>query len=94
MTIGWLPEALADLERVCEFLVEKDPAAAARALGGIEGAADRLEELPEIGQPMGDGTGRRQRFVPFGAGAYVLRYRVHYDDIVVIRVWHSREERK
>ena len=42
---------------------------------------------------MSDGTGRRQLFVPFGAGAYVLRYRIHHDDIVVIRAWHSRETR-
>jgi plasmid stabilization system protein ParE len=26
----WLPEALADLERLYDFLIEKDPAAAAR----------------------------------------------------------------
>ena len=31
--------------------------------------------------------------IPFGAGAYVLRYRVHDDTVVVIRVWHNREAR-
>jgi len=93
VTLLWLPEALGDLERLHRFLVEKDPAAASRALRAIESAADRLEGLPEIGQPMRDATGRRQLFVPFGAGAYVLRYRIHHDDIVVIRVWHSREAR-
>ena len=77
MTVGWLPEALADLERVYEFLHQKDPAAAARALRTIELAAARLAELPEVGQPMCDRTGRRQLFIPFGAGAYVLRYRIH-----------------
>ena len=91
MTVLWLPEALADLERVCEFLVERDSTAAMRALRAIEAATDRLDALPEIGQPIGDRTGRRQLFVAFGAGAYVLRYRLHHNDIVVIRVWHSRE---
>ena len=94
MRVGWLPEALADLERVHEFLHQRDPAAAARALQAIELAASRLAELPEIGRPMGDGTGRKQLFIPFGAGAYVLRYRSHYGDIVIIRVWHSRERRE
>lgn len=94
MTVAWLPEAVDDLERVHEFLHERDRAAAARALRLIERAAVQLAELPEVGQPMGDGTGRRQLFVRFGAGAYVLRYRVHYDDIVIIRVWHSREARE
>ena len=27
---------------------------------------------------MGDGTERRELFVPFGAGACVLRYRLHH----------------
>ncbi len=42
---------------------------------------------------MDDETKRRELFVPFGAGAYVLRYRIHDDTIVVILAWHSREER-
>ena len=41
---------------------------------------------------MGDDTDRRELLVLFGAGAYVLRYRVHRDAVVIIRVWHSREE--
>jgi hypothetical protein len=33
-------------------------------------------------------------FVAFGAGAYVLRYRIDQaGSPVVIRVWHSRESR-
>jgi plasmid stabilization system protein ParE len=93
MRIFWLPEALADLERVYDFLIEKDPAAAERAVRTIESGADRLAEFPEIGRPMGDDTGRRELFVPLGAGAYVLRYRLYHDTVFVIRVWHSREER-
>ena len=40
---------------------------------------------------MDDDTGRRELVVPFGAGAYVLRYRVHRDTVIIIRVWHNRE---
>ncbi|OWV80272.1 hypothetical protein ATY77_26000 [Rhizobium sp. R634] len=37
----------------------------------------------------------RQLFVPFGKSAYVLRYRIHEeaDTLVVVRVWHGREQR-
>ncbi|GMR22257.1 MAG: hypothetical protein BMS9Abin37_0593 [Acidobacteriota bacterium] len=42
---------------------------------------------------MGDDTGRRELIIPFGAGAYILRYRIHRDAVVIIRVWHSREAR-
>jgi hypothetical protein len=43
---------------------------------------------------MDDDTGRRELFVPFGVGAYVLRYRLTGENLVVIRVWHSRESRE
>ena len=93
MRILWLPEALTDLERLYDFLVEKDPAAAERAIRTIEGGADSLSEFPERGRPMGDETDHRELFVPFGASAYVLRYRLHHNTVFLIRVWHSREER-
>jgi plasmid stabilization system protein ParE len=49
---------------------------------------------PRLGRPMPDETGRRELFIAFGAGAYVLRYVLEGDDkIVVIRVRHSRESR-
>lgn len=93
MRILWLPEALADLERLYDFVVERDPAAAERVIRTIEEGAERLGALPELGRSMGDETGRRELFLPFGAGAYVLRYRLQQDAVVIIRVWHSREER-
>jgi len=43
---------------------------------------------------MPDETGRRELFMAFGAGAYVLRYMPEKTGVVVIRVWHSREERR
>jgi plasmid stabilization system protein ParE len=59
----------------------------------IDRGADSLAAFPELERPMGDDTGRRELFVPFGASAYVLRYRIHHNTVVIIRVWHSREER-
>ena len=94
MRILWLPEALVDLERLYDFLlVEREPAAAERAIRTIEDGADRLGEWPERGRAMDDDTGRRELVVPFGAGAYVLRYRLYQDTVVILRVWHNREER-
>lgn len=93
MHIVWLPETRDDILRLYDFLVDINPAAAARALQAIVRGADMLAENPEIGRPMSDGTRRRELFVPFGASAYVLRYRIENETIVVIRVWHGREER-
>lgn len=93
MRVLWLPEALDDLERLFEFLLERDPVAAERAMSAIASGAESLAEFPERGRPMGDETGRRELLIPFGAGAYVLRYRLLREEAVIIRVWHSREER-
>jgi plasmid stabilization system protein ParE len=55
----------------------------------------RLELFPERGRPSGT-PGIRELIVPFGRSAYLLRY-VHLaaaDEVVILRVWHAREERK
>ncbi len=93
MKLRWLPAAFQDIERLYKFLVEKNPKAAAQAMEIILDGAEGLEDMPEIGRPMNDGTGRRECYLPFGTGAYVLRYRLDGEAIVIIRVWHSREHR-
>jgi plasmid stabilization system protein ParE len=93
MRLVWLPEAQADIQRLYAFLREKSPGAAERAIRAIQLGAQRLLAFPHPGRRMDDETERREVSVPFGAGAYVLRYRMHEETLVVIRVWHSREER-
>ena len=93
--LKWLPEAIEDVERLYTFLKEKDIEAVKRAVDRIIEGADLLKTSPRLGRPMVDGTERREVFVAFGAGAYVLTYMLESDDIVtIIRVWHSRENRQ
>lgn len=90
--LKWLPEALRDLERLHRFLAGKSPAAARRAATAILEGAALLGEHPEAGRRLDDA--RREWFVPFAAGAYVLRSRLDPEgDPVVIRGWHSRDDR-
>jgi len=93
MRLVWLPEARIDIERLYGFLLEETPLAAERAVRVIRRGGDLLLEHPSAGRPMDDETARRELFIPFGASAYVLRYRIHGETIVVLRVWHSREVR-
>lgn len=93
--IKWLPEALDDIARLHSFLREKSPEAAARATKAILQGANLLVASPGLGRAMPDDTQRRELFLPFASGAYVLRYRVEEPDTaVIIRVWHSREHRE
>ncbi len=82
-----------DIERLYAFLYEKNPEAAARAAQGILDGSRYLEKMPDMGRPMQDDTGRREYFIPFGAAAYILRYRRDQDAVIILRVWHSRENR-
>ncbi len=91
-TLKWLPEALADLDRRLGFLRERDRRAAQRAAATVRRHADGLRASPAIGTPLRDGSTRRELVIPFGARAYVLRYRLDAEgNVVVIRVWHGRE---
>ena len=94
MRVVWLPEARDDVRRLYDFLIEKDARAAERAVRTIRLGATRLREIPNIGRRIEDESGRRELFLPFGVGAYVLRYRVEGELIVIVRVWHSREARQ
>ncbi|MCF6256167.1 MAG: type II toxin-antitoxin system RelE/ParE family toxin [Gammaproteobacteria bacterium] len=93
MRVRWLPEAWQDTQRLYDFLIQQDPCAAGRAMEALLDGTDRLAEMPEIGRPMGDDTNRRELYLPFGAGAYVLCYIIDSDCVVIIRVWHGREQR-
>ena len=89
----WLPEAKQDIARLHEFLKNKSPDAASRMVDLLLNGADKLMDFPEMGKPLGDELKRRELFLAFGAGAYVVRYILTENNIVVIRVWHSREMR-
>ena len=60
MRVLWLPEAIDDVERLFDFLIEKDATAAERAVRTISSSAEKLQDLPQIGRPMDDDTGRRE----------------------------------
>jgi len=86
--------ALADIQRLHEFLASKDAAAAQTAVAVIDRAAQSLLDLPQRGRPSGI-SGIRELLVPFGRSAYLLRYGIAADreSIVILRVWHCREKR-
>lgn len=92
--IVWRERALEDIARLYDFLFEKNEEAATKAAQVILRGSSLLEESPRLGRPMADGTGRRELFIPFGAGFYVLRYFFTNDIVIVVRVWHGREDRK
>jgi plasmid stabilization system protein ParE len=92
--VVWRERALGDIDRLYDFLFEKNKEAAAKAAQIILRGSSLLEESPQLGRPMADGTKRRELFIPFGSGYYVLRYFLTSDTIIIVRVWHGLENRK
>ncbi len=93
MELIWLPESRDDIGRLYDFLIDVNPSAAARAVRLIQKGAQALRDQPELGRPMDDPSKRRELVLPFGASAYVIRYRITEQTIVIIRIWHGREDR-
>jgi addiction module RelE/StbE family toxin len=83
--------AVEDLERVVDFLADRNAAAAVETLDLIEEAVSVLARHPEIGRPAE--AGLRELVISRGRTGYVALYAVEEaDDVVLIlTVRHQRE---
>ena len=91
--VRWLKQALSDLDRLLAFLKPLNEAAAHRALRKIQAAGSSLGKTPYQGVALRDQTGRRKLMVPFGKSGYVIYYILEHDTVVIIGVFHGREDR-
>jgi plasmid stabilization system protein ParE len=84
-------EALADLERLVDFLIEAAPDAAVAALDSILAALDLLRDHPLLGHRLD--RIRRELVISHGATGYVAAYRYQpgRDLVRVLRIRHQRE---
>ena len=83
--------ARVSLERLHDFLAEKNPDAARRAIDTILEKLRALEQFPRLGPVDPDRPDVRQLFMPFGSAGYVARYRIREDVVLVLAVRHMRE---
>jgi plasmid stabilization system protein ParE len=91
MRLIWSSKASSDLVRLSEFLMAVNPAAAARVTLMLTHAPERLLQAPRIGQRLASfGPLEVRRLI---VDRYEFRYELRGDEIVVLRVWHTREER-
>ena len=91
-SLKWTPRALADVQRLHRFLVEKNPDAAMRAVRTIRGGVRILARQPRIGHPA-DGMDPefREWLIPFGQSGYLVLYRIDAGAVVLLAVRHGRE---
>jgi plasmid stabilization system protein ParE len=91
MRLKWSGKALDDIERLYDFLAKVNKSAAAQTALSLVAAAARLIENPRIGESLDEFAPLEVRRIL--VGRYEIRYQVESDNIYVLRLWHTREDR-
>jgi len=91
MKINWTSKALSDLVRLYEFLAVKNKQAAAHTVQSLSAAPDRLLDQARIGEKLDEFDPREVRRIVIGR--YEMRYEIQDSIIIVLRIWHTREDR-
>ena len=91
MKIVWTVVANGDLQRLHAFLAPHAPAAAAKIVQALVQAPDRLLEFPRLGMKLFVYEPREVRRII--VGDYELRYEIANEAIIILRLWHHREDR-
>jgi plasmid stabilization system protein ParE len=83
--------ALADLERLFEFIAKQDPARARKQVVSVRQAFELLTDHPLLGREAEEG--RRELILSRGRYGYIAKYRwLPAEDVVLIlAVRHQRE---
>lgn len=92
--LRFTPEAEDDLLRLYESLLEKDVAAAERALDAIRNSLELLRLSPfSCRKALPGNPFLRELVIPFGSAGYVALFEIESDTMVtVLAVRHQREE--
>lgn len=91
-TLIWSPTARADLVRLRQFIEPHNSEAARNVAQSLKKAVNLIIQHPGAGSRL-DGRQDRELFVPFGQRGYVIRYRPVDNAIVILKIWHSLEDR-
>ncbi len=94
MKLEWSAAALADLDRFAQFLHDRHPHLAKIVAAEIKDKARILSEHPLIGRPLKGRVEYRELVLEVLNARYVFRYRYDSVRLVMLRIFHGREQRK
>lgn len=86
MRLRYTPRALAELEQVLSYLMQRSPQGARSVQSRIQEVIDLLTLHPHLGQVTRRRGIRRVVIFPY---PYLVFYRVDADEIVILGVRHS-----
>lgn len=91
--IEWSQDALDDLDRFSEFLQRQHPDLAQIVAQEIAAKVQALSTFPRLGRPIAGREEYRQLVLQVLNAPYVFQYRFDGERLVILRIWHGREER-
>jgi len=93
MNVSFTPEAVADLERLREFIESNNPIAAQRIANELLIGIEKLKAFPQIGLKVIRAPQPhlvRDLFI----GNYTVRYFIGSNEIFILRMWYGKEIEK
>ena len=90
--VDYSAAARADLIRLVDFLIQAGADHPARMVDDITHAIETLVRHPKIGHPLDSGL--RELVISYGATGHLALYDYSplYDDVLILRIRHQREE--
>lgn len=92
--IIWTKTATADLERHYNFWESINSDLAKKVVQEIMKKGESLKDNPRRGTVIQQAQGLRKLSVPFGKYGFVIHYTILEEDIVILRVYGGRENRR
>ena len=91
VALRWTQSAYGDLRRLYDFLEPVNPGAAIRAVRLIVNRIERIPPQPRLGERLPRfGPREVRRVLP---AKYEIRYELRDSDVIVLRIFHAREDR-
>lgn len=91
MALRWTSKAHSDLVRLHGFLLPVNPPAAARVVRQLVAGVKRIPAHPRLGLRLPEFDPREVRRVL--VGDYEVRYELTQTDVLILRIFHTREDR-
>ena len=93
MNLRFTPEAVDDFARLRKFIEHINPIAAQRIASELLLGMEKLKVFPEIGLKV-ERAFESYRIRDLFIGRYTIRYLIGEGEIVILRLWHGRENEK
>lgn len=94
VSVEWSKDALDDLGRFAAFLKEQHPELAPVVARAIIDRVQVLSQFPRLGRPIAGRDEYRQLILQVLNAPYVFQYRFDGSRLIMLRVFHGREQRR